>query len=233
MRIILEKTVQRFSTATDYVETLLEIIHQRRRISEVRGEAPQGTGNGLDRSERVVDLVAQYTNNFLPSQPFFPAQGFSRLGEHDKTMGHPILAEIGAANDPALLIVMKRAGYSLRRRALHEVCNTQFAGGKTECLFFGSSQQRQRSAVQEANSAVRGEGNDDGPGLRHHLAEETHSFDALKPLAFQRAGKVVDLNGEIAESISAGRPHGAKGKILFTQSGDNVGQNAHGMDDNV
>src|SRR5437763_15860761 len=118
MRIILEKTVQRFSTATDYVETLLEIIHQRRRISEVRGEAPQGTGNGLDRSERVVDLVAQYTNNFLPSQPFFPAQGFSRLGEHDKTMGHPILAEIGAANDPALLIVMKRGGYSRRRRAL-------------------------------------------------------------------------------------------------------------------
>ena len=75
---------------------LLPVFGRRVSLQERR----QAAGDGLDRRQRVVHLVADDADQPLPREPLFLAQRLAQIGEHQHFVGPAPLPERAAADLP-------------------------------------------------------------------------------------------------------------------------------------
>ena len=93
LRVGGRETAQRVRAAADHLQAIAHVALPVGRLGLAREQALEAVGDRLDRRQRVVDLVADDTNQTLPRLALFVAQRAADIGQHQQLERHAALPE--------------------------------------------------------------------------------------------------------------------------------------------
>ena len=143
-----------------------------------RDDRLQAAGDGFDRRQRVVQLVAEHAHQALPGLQFLLAQGLREIGDHHQFQRQAVLADARAAHAPAARAAREDGLQRGHRGTVQAYVHLQFAGGLTEQALGGRGQQALAGAIHQAQALVLVEGEDGHVDLAHHGAQQRGGFHA-------------------------------------------------------
>ena len=143
----------------------------------------QARGDGLDGSQRVVDLVGQHSDDPLPSLPLFLAERAREVGEHEELEWLPLLAD-----DPTPELPSPRsAGVGQLQRAGSDTAQglvePQLFGGPTDDPLGRLTEQALAGTVEQAQFSFLVEREDRNVDLLQHLAQDLSCLDRTQVVA--------------------------------------------------
>src|SRR6202035_2465692 len=103
--------------------------------------------DGLNRRERIVELVAHHANQALPGLALFIAEGAAQIAEHHEVMRQAGLPKQTASHAPAAGTSRKSELHGARRVAFERCAETEFRGGEAEQAFGRTGEQSLTGAI--------------------------------------------------------------------------------------
>ena len=100
-RVGAHEPAQRLRAALDHFEARAQVVLPVGRARRPGGQTAEASRDGLDRRERVVDLVSQHPDQPLPRRALFGAEHPAQVGDDQQLMGQAVLPEGPAAHFPA------------------------------------------------------------------------------------------------------------------------------------
>ena len=225
-RIRLHELIQAFGAGLDDFQSAAHVRLPIIRALRTPEHGVETSGNGLDRCEGIIQLVADDADEALPRFQFLLAQRLAEIGDHDKFVRQSSFAKTGPAHPPAAGATGEGARQHAGVLAGEAVNEIEFAGLPAQESFGGLAHEFLTRAIDEAQGFVRVEGEDGDIDFLHDGAQQGGGLERAEPLFLQRAAEQVDLRHHIAEGVVAIGSARPDGKIPLPQRGEQIG---HGV----
>jgi len=190
-------------------------------------------GDGLDGSERIIQLVTEDADEALPGLALFFAEGAAQVRDDEKLVRQAAFAKAAAMNFPATGFSGESDLGNARRFATEAIGEAEFVGGAAEQFIHGDIEKTFAGTIDEAELAGAIEGENGNVNFFHDFAEKSGGLQRAEPLLAKGFAKRVDFAEDFAEHVVAICAAGANGEITFTKCGEKIRERAHGKDDAI
>ena len=187
------------------------------------GRAPKAAGDGLDRCERVVDLVAEHPHEPLPGRALLGAERPAQVGQHQQLVGRPSCRKVVPRSShrppPPGKVASSVRGVSPSRHA----AEPHGVRLETEQALHRLPEQPLAAPVDQPEPALGVEGEHRHVDLLDDAAEQRGGLEGAQSLRAQRIAQHVHLEQREPEPVAGAGAAGANREVALAQRGEQVG----------
>ncbi len=211
----LNETMERVGTALDNAKAAAKIAQGVAFAIHVIDAGEQATGNGLDGSERVRELVAKHANQSLPGCLLFFLKRQTHIGQEQQGVRHTILAKRRLTQQPPRRSAAEGVDALVRRRQQH--FESEFASCMAETARVGEAEKLDAGVVHQLQQVFAIECEQRGVHDLEYAGKQRSRFERTHALLLQQVGQCVDLSGKLTKGITGCGSAGTEGVVAFAQ----------------
>src|SRR5438128_8063523 len=183
----------------------MNVFAQVQRLRFTPEQVSETGGHRLDWRQRIVQLVAQHTQQSLPRLAFFFAQRLTQIRQYQQLVRQAAFAKDTTTHTPAANAAGKNHLQDLvtvRLPRLETNVETKLLAGSPQQACRRLSQQFLTGPVNQPQSLIRIKSKDSEIDLRHHGAQQRGGFHRSQPLLAQRLAQFVDFEHDLAQGVA-------------------------------